>query len=187
MSRNQASQKTGLAAVRLFPSRFCRNAYQPISRGTGTSHLRRDPFRSRLLLSAYNAPLLPARTVTRPLCVTHREIKFDRGERGGDPPRSAKFHLPFTIFLKGMILPVIFYAERYKRGRFEKFFRRLKGKIDRSWWIFHEISMWNMYIFQNVERRRKFTKIEVVREIFSMINGKNWLVISQNNHIWNNY
>lgn len=133
MSRNQASQKTGLAAVRLFPSRFCRNAYQPISRGTGTSHLRRDPFRSRLLLSAYNAPLLPARTVTRPLCVTHREIKFDRGERGGeDPPRSAKFHLPFTIFLKGMILPVIFYAERYKRGRFEKFFRRLKGKIDRS-------------------------------------------------------
>lgn len=68
-----------IAAVRLFPSRFCRNAYQPISRGTGTSHLRRDPFRSRLLLSAYNAPLLPARTVTRPLCVTHREIKFDRG------------------------------------------------------------------------------------------------------------
>lgn len=127
MSRNQASQKTGLAAVRLFPSRFCRNAYQPISRGTGTSHLRRDPFRSRLLLSAYNAPLLPARTVTRPLCVTHREIKFDRGERGGDPPRSAKFHLPFIIFLKGMILPVIFYAER----SFREIFSTINGQ-DRS-------------------------------------------------------
>lgn len=48
--------------------------------------------------------------------------------RSGDPPRSAKFHLPFTIFQRGWFLRVIFYTERYKWRCFGEFFSTINRK-----------------------------------------------------------
>lgn len=81
----------------LSPSRFCFHAYQPISRGTGTCHLRgvarRILFAGRPpIIGANSAPLPSARTMTRPLCVSQREIKFDR-----QPSVPSEFHLPFAV------------------------------------------------------------------------------------------